>query len=137
MSNGFEHFSLNPQILKAVEEQGYSTPTEIQEKAIPRILSGQQVIGIAQTGTGKTAAYILPILMRLKFTMDEGPRALILVPTKELSIQVERFQKPLQLDESTVLIIQVLAGKEWLVPPSTVRQHRQQQHLVLWECTYS
>ena len=90
MSNGFEHFSLNPQILKAVEEQGYSTPTEIQEKAIPRILSGQQVIGIAQPGTGKTAAYILPILMRLKFTMDEGPRALILVPTKELSIQVER-----------------------------------------------
>ncbi len=90
MSNGFENFSLNPQILKAVDEQGYTAPTEIQEKAIPRILSGQQIIGIAQTGTGKTAAYILPILMRLKFSMEEGPRALILVPTKELSIQVER-----------------------------------------------
>lgn len=81
-------FKLNKQILEAIEEEGFSAPTEIQQKCIPLILGGQQVIGIAQTGTGKTAAYVLPLLMKIKFAQGNEPRALILVPTKELAVQI-------------------------------------------------
>lgn len=79
---------LNPQLIRAVEEQGFSSPTEIQQKCIPLILGGQQVIGIAQTGTGKTAAYLLPLLLKVKYAQGTDPRAVILVPTKELVVQV-------------------------------------------------
>jgi ATP-dependent RNA helicase RhlE len=58
----FEQFKLNRQLLDGVREAGFTTPTDIQEKCIPIILGGQEVIGIAQTGTGKTAAYLLPLL---------------------------------------------------------------------------
>ncbi len=89
VQKGWSDFKLNKQLLQAVEESGFSEPTEIQQKCIPLILGGQQVIGIAQTGTGKTAAYLLPILMKLKFAQEVDPRAVILVPTKELVVQVE------------------------------------------------
>ena len=81
-------FKLNKQLLDAVAELEFETPTEVQEKCIPLVLGGQQVIGIAQTGTGKTAAYLLPILMKAKFAQGMDPRVLILVPTKELVVQV-------------------------------------------------
>jgi ATP-dependent RNA helicase RhlE len=79
---------LNPQLLRAVEESGFQNPTEIQQKCIPLILGGQQVIGIAQTGTGKTAAYLLPLLVKVKYAQGIEPRAVIFVPTKELVVQV-------------------------------------------------
>jgi len=60
-------FKLNKQLLDAAVDAGFANPTEVQEKCIPLILGGQQVIGIAQTGTGKTAAYLLPVLMKAKF----------------------------------------------------------------------
>jgi ATP-dependent RNA helicase RhlE len=81
-------FKLNKQLFQAIGELGFSSPTEIQEKCIPLILGGQHVIGIAQTGTGKTAAYMLPLLMKVKYAQGNDPRALILVPTKELAVQV-------------------------------------------------
>jgi ATP-dependent RNA helicase RhlE len=84
----WNEFKLNKQLLDAVAEAGFEMPTEIQEKCIPLILGGQHVIGIAQTGTGKTAAYLLPILMRTKFAQGADARVLILVPTKELVVQV-------------------------------------------------
>ncbi len=84
----FEDLKVNKSILKALEEIGFETPTPIQEKAIPVIRSGVDVLGIAQTGTGKTAAYLLPIFMKLVKAEGEDPRVLILVPTRELSIQV-------------------------------------------------
>jgi ATP-dependent RNA helicase RhlE len=84
----FEDFGFNRQILNAIEEKGYTTPTPIQEKAIPLIMGGQQFMGIAQTGTGKTAAYVLPIIMKIKYAQGHDPRALILVPTRELAMQV-------------------------------------------------
>jgi ATP-dependent RNA helicase RhlE len=84
----FEALKLNPQLLKAIGESGFVTPTEVQQKCIPLILGGQEVIGIAQTGTGKTAAYLLPLLMKVKYAQGVEPRALILVPTKELVVQV-------------------------------------------------
>ncbi|MBW3468988.1 DEAD/DEAH box helicase [Arthrospiribacter ruber] len=85
----FENFKLNKQLLNAVEEAGFSKPTPIQEKAIPLALSGHDVLGIAQTGTGKTAAYVLPILMKAKYAQGMHPRALILAPTRELVMQIE------------------------------------------------
>ncbi|MFM9984022.1 MAG: DEAD/DEAH box helicase [Flavobacteriales bacterium] len=86
----FEDLRLTRQFLDAIQEMGYSTPTEIQVKAIPQILAGQDLIGIAQTGTGKTAAYVLPLLQLLKYAQGNEARCLILVPTKELVLQVEK-----------------------------------------------
>ncbi len=84
----FEDLQLTRQLLNALDEAGFSTPTEIQIKSIPIIRAGQDLIGIAQTGTGKTAAYLLPLLQVVKYAQGHAPRCLILVPTKELVLQV-------------------------------------------------
>ncbi len=86
--NPWEAFKLNKQLLDAISDAGFLSPTEIQQKAIPIITAGQHVIGIAQTGTGKTAAYLLPMLMKIKYAQGSEPRALILGPTKELVVQL-------------------------------------------------
>src|SRR6202012_1256089 len=88
MAASFDDFKFNKQILSAIADAGYKTPTPIQQKAIPPILNGQDVLGIAQTGTGKTAAYVLPILMKLKYAQGDNPRALIVAPTRELAMQI-------------------------------------------------
>jgi ATP-dependent RNA helicase RhlE len=93
--NSFNDFKLNRQLLNAVSDLGYEIPTAIQLKAIPVVLGGQDIIGIAQTGTGKTAAYLLPILRLLNYAQEDSPRALVLVPTRELSIQVGNALKDL------------------------------------------
>ena len=89
----FRALHLSPQILQAVRDSGYTEPTPIQIAAIPLILAGHDVIGIAQTGTGKTAAFVLPILMKLAASMQNGqrrgPRALVVAPTRELVVQIE------------------------------------------------
>lgn len=84
----FEQFELNRQLLNAVAELGYTEPTPIQQKTIPLSLGNHDVLGIAQTGTGKTAAYLLPLLMKVKYAQGKNPRALILAPTRELVIQI-------------------------------------------------
>jgi ATP-dependent RNA helicase RhlE len=84
----FEDFALNRQLLNAVADAGYETPTAIQQQAIPQVLAGHDVLGIAQTGTGKTAAYLLPLLMKVKYAQGQYPRALILAPTRELAMQI-------------------------------------------------
>ena len=89
----FEEFNFNRQILNAIADAGYTEATPIQQKAIPPILNGQDVMGIAQTGTGKTAAYVLPIIMRLKYAQGDNPRALIISPTRELAMQIEENVK--------------------------------------------
>jgi ATP-dependent RNA helicase RhlE len=91
----FEDFDLPKSLQKAVEELGFSNPTPIQEKAFPVILSGRDMMGIAQTGTGKTFAYLLPILKQWKFQKTDSPRVLILVPTRELVVQVVEEVKKL------------------------------------------
>jgi ATP-dependent RNA helicase RhlE len=93
MGVNFEDFKFNRQILNAIADAGYTEATPVQQKAIPPILNGQDVMGIAQTGTGKTAAYVLPIIMRLKYAQGECPRALIIAPTRELAIQIEENVK--------------------------------------------
>src|SRR5471030_2293078 len=85
----FSKLGLAPAILEGVNAIGYIDPTPIQLRAIPLVLSGKDVIGSAQTGTGKTAAFALPILSKLGQHSDIGPRVLILEPTRELAAQVE------------------------------------------------
>src|ERR1044072_435597 len=88
----FETLGLSPALLRALAANKYSAPTPIQAQAIPLALAGHDLLGGAQTGTGKTAAFGLPLLQRLsKQTPAKGPRkprALVLVPTRELAVQV-------------------------------------------------
>src|SRR2546421_10277147 len=89
----FRALNLSPKILQAIDDAGYTEPTPIQVAAIPHILAGDDVIGIAQTGTGKTAAFVWPILMKLleskKNGQKGGTRALVVAPTRELVVQIE------------------------------------------------
>ena len=109
----FEELNLAPAILKAVLEQGYETPTAIQAQAIPLVLAGHDLLGGAQTGTGKTAAFTLPMLHRLASTPAAknkfggvGIRALVLTPTRELAAQVEEsirtYGKYLELSSTVI-----------------------------------
>lgn len=89
--NTFEELSLHPGILKALVDAGFDTPTPIQQQVIPEIMNGRDILGSAQTGTGKTAAFLLPALNKLTVPSTIkgfGPRILILVPTRELAMQV-------------------------------------------------
>ena len=106
----FRTFGLDANILRAVQEAGYTEPTPIQTAAIPQILAGHDLIGIAQTGTGKTAAFVLPILAKLAALSREGGprsiRALIVAPTRELVAQIEEnvrgYGKHLSLRAATI-----------------------------------
>jgi len=106
----FLSLGLGPNILKALQDAGYTEPTPIQAAAIPLILTGRDLIGIAQTGTGKTAAFVLPILAKLMETSGgvhkPGTRALVLAPTRELAAQIEEnvraYAKHLPLRMATV-----------------------------------
>lgn len=91
----FSDLNLSKQLLRALEDIGYTSPTPIQEKALPIIMSGRDAVGISQTGTGKTFAYLLPILRLLPFSNQRTPRVLILVPTRELVVQVVEEVKKL------------------------------------------
>ena len=87
----FEQLSLDARVLAGVKAAGYTSPTPIQEQAIPLVMQGRDVLGLAQTGTGKTAAFMLPILHHL--TTQKGPRgvrALIVAPTRELAEQIHQ-----------------------------------------------
>lgn len=108
MSESFRTFNLNKQLLDAVADQNFTTPTEIQKKAIPAIIAGHDIIGIAQTGTGKTAAYLLPLLMKIKYAQGMDPRALILAPTKELVVQIASHAS--ELARYTDLRVEALYG---------------------------
>ena len=109
----FEELNLAPAIVKAVLEQGYTTPTAIQEQAIPVVLEGHDLLGGAQTGTGKTAAFVLPMLHKLSQSETPrnkfggiGIRALVLTPTRELAAQVEEsvqtYGKYLELSSTVI-----------------------------------
>lgn len=105
----FAALGLGPKILQAIEEAGYDTPTPIQAKAIPQVILGGDVTGIAQTGTGKTAAFVLPMIHRLERGRARArmPRTLILAPTRELAAQVaenfEKYGKNLKLEMALLI----------------------------------
>ena len=105
----FSELNLNPKVLKAIDEAGYETPTPIQEGAIPPALEGRDVLGIAQTGTGKTASFVLPMLSMLARGRARArmPRSLVLCPTRELAAQVaenfETYSKYLKLSKALLI----------------------------------
>ncbi|MTE25406.1 DEAD/DEAH box helicase [Winogradskyella ouciana] len=90
----FQDLNLNTPLYNAIEDLGFESPTPIQAEAFNVVASGKDVVGIAQTGTGKTFAYMLPILRHLKYSRQDNPRVLVLVPTRELVVQVvEEIEK--------------------------------------------
>lgn len=104
--NGFKELNPSKPLLNAISDLGFETPTPIQEAAYPVVLSGKNVVGISQTGTGKTLAYMLPILQGWKFSQQPHPTTLVIVPTRELVIQVveqiELFAKYMSIRVSGV-----------------------------------
>ena len=105
----FNDLNLNAPLLKALDDQGFTTPTTIQQKIFSVIMSGRDVCGIAQTGTGKTYAYLLPCLRQWKYAKDRFPQILIIVPTRELVKQVEEEVKKLS-EYMTLVVIGVYGG---------------------------
>lgn len=95
----FDQFNLDPRLKSAIQAIGYKTPTPIQQQAIPVVLQGQDVLGLAQTGTGKTAAFILPILQHLTQGPLRQTRALVVAPTRELAEQI--YQTSVELGRFT------------------------------------
>ena len=100
----FDDLNLNSPLLTALDELGYTNPTTIQHKVFPVVMSGRDVCGIAQTGTGKTFAYLLPCLRLWKFSKDKAPQILIIVPTRELVAQVVEAVKELTPYMSLVVV---------------------------------
>lgn len=107
--SSFDQFNLKKQLNNAIKEIGYVAPTPIQEQAFSVVLSGKDMLGIAQTGTGKTLAYSLPILQDMKYSDQRNPRVLILVPTRELVIQVVNELERLT-EYMTVRILGIYGG---------------------------
>jgi len=109
IQTGFQDFGLNEKILKAIVDSGYTIPTEIQAKAIPLILMMRDVVGIAQTGTGKTASFTLPMIEILQGGVAKArmPRSLVLAPTRELAAQVadniEKYGQYLNLSQALIV----------------------------------
>jgi ATP-dependent RNA helicase RhlE len=103
----FDNLGLAPRLLEAVAAMGYSSPTPIQRDAIPMVLEGRDVVGCAQTGTGKTAAFVLPLMQRIA-AAPGGPRALVVTPTRELAQQIEEVAA--QVAKSTKHRVAVVYG---------------------------
>lgn len=100
----FDDLNLNTPLLSALDDLGYTNPTTIQRKVFSIVMSGADVCGIAQTGTGKTFAYLLPCLRQWKFSKDKNPQVLIIVPTRELVAQVVEAVKALSIYTSLVVV---------------------------------
>lgn len=111
--SGFSNLGLDPKLVESLTALGYEEPTPIQKEAIPQLLQGKDLVGLAATGTGKTAAFALPLIQRLASTDDKKqPAALILVPTRELAMQVaeavHKYGKPFK-----TLVLPVYGGTEF------------------------
>jgi superfamily II DNA/RNA helicase len=145
----FSHLGLSAKVLGAIEAAGYKTPTPIQEQAIPHVLARRDVLGIAQTGTGKTAAFVLPMLTKLEQGRARArmPRTLILEPTRELAAQVaEQFEKYGKNHKLNVALIiggvsfddqdaKLLRGVDVLIAtPGRLLDHHERGRLLLSAC---
>lgn len=107
-SGGFQSMGLNPQLLKAITRKGFSVPTPIQRKTVPLLLDGQDVVGMARTGSGKTAAFVIPMVERLRsHSVKVGARAIVMSPSRELALQTLKAVKDFGrgTDLKTILLV--------------------------------
>jgi len=123
----FDQFSFDPRIAARIRAVGYTTPTTIQQQAIPKVLAGRDVMGIAQTGTGKTAAFMLPILQRLTTGPLRRVRVLIVTPTRELAEQIHDMTRDFS-QNSKVRSVSVYGG---VSKPSQVSRLRNGAEIVI------
>jgi ATP-dependent RNA helicase DeaD len=122
----FQHFGLMPQFMQAIEQMGFEQPTAIQEEAIPLLLNGSDVVGQAQTGTGKTAAFVLPMLQKIQPGLGKV-QALVLAPTRELAIQVAEAATRMAMG-SPVKVLPVYGGQSYEIQ---IRQLRRGMDIVV------
>jgi ATP-dependent RNA helicase RhlE len=111
----FSDFDLDPHVLEGIAAMGYKTPTPIQTQAIPTILNGHDLIACAQTGTGKTAAFVLPVLDKIMTTPPGGINTLILVPTRELAMQIDQQIEAMSyyVDVTSIAVYGGGSGQNW------------------------
>ncbi|VDL96199.1 unnamed protein product [Schistocephalus solidus] len=112
-AGGFQAMGLSNQLFKSIARKGYKMPTPIQRKVIPVILSGRDLVAMSRTGSGKTAAFLIPILERLNLHQDTGARALLLSPTRELAMQTLAFTR--ELGKFTNLVTAVIVGGDKII----------------------
>jgi ATP-dependent RNA helicase DeaD len=117
----FSDLGLSPEVLKGLAAVGYETPSQIQAQTIPPLLEGRHVVGLAQTGTGKTAAFALPILSRLDLS-QKTPQALVLAPTRELAIQVSEAFEKYAAHMKGVRVLPIYGGQGYGVQLSALRR---------------
>jgi ATP-dependent RNA helicase DeaD len=117
----FSDLGLAPEVLKALADVGYETPSQIQALTIPPLLEGRHVVGLAQTGTGKTAAFALPILSQLDFS-QKTPQALVLAPTRELALQVSEAFEKYAAHMKGVRVLPIYGGQGYGVQLSALRR---------------
>ncbi|WP_242498183.1 DEAD/DEAH box helicase [Nocardioides glacieisoli] len=117
----FSDLGLSPEVLKGLSAVGYETPSQIQALTIPPLLEGRHVVGLAQTGTGKTAAFALPILSRLDLS-QKTPQALVLAPTRELAIQVSEAFEKYAAHMKGVRVLPIYGGQGYGVQLSALRR---------------
>src|SRR5436853_549268 len=112
----FEDFDLDPDVLDGIDAMDYRTPTPIQQQAIPAILAGHDLIACAQTGTGKTAAFVLPLLDSILNTDPGGINTLILVPTRELAVQIDQQIEAMSyyVEVSSIAVYGGSSGNSWI-----------------------
>ncbi|MGC9329488.1 MAG: DEAD/DEAH box helicase, partial [Candidatus Hinthialibacter sp.] len=110
----FSHLNLSEPVLKALDEVGYESPTPIQEEIIPLVLAGRDVMGQAQTGTGKTAAFALPLLTRIDLQKTK-PQVLVLTPTRELAIQVAEAFKRYAMHLDGFHVLPIYGGQDYTI----------------------
>ncbi len=110
--SGFDHMNLNPVVVSTLKDMGYDTPTPIQSRTIPYLIQGKDVVGQARTGTGKTAAFALPVLSRIDVT-NKKPQVLVLTPTRELAIQVAASFKNYGRNMPGLNVLPVYGGQSY------------------------
>ncbi len=111
--NGFLCFGFNNSILSALDKKGYKEPTPIQKEAIPELILGKDLLGQAQTGTGKTAAFALPIIQKLDSNKEQKPKVLVMTPTRELATQVAESFKSYSSESTDLKTIAIYGGTDF------------------------
>ena len=113
IDNGFACFGFNKLILNSLESKGYKTPTPIQKAAIPELMLGRDLLGQAQTGTGKTAAFALPLIEKLENNKESNAKVLVMTPTRELATQVADSFKSYSAESTNLRTLAIYGGTDF------------------------